>query len=891
MKFTYMKKIALFGLSVLVALAGYYSFQINKQPNKHKDYSAFLKEHPVHKLGSLSKEELEAIPKQDRPDLAFAQNYIMTMDPTLGYPTPGKLVGANAQMQSLKSKKSTTPLLVWQERGPLNVGGRTRALMFDPNDPGQNKVWAGAVTGGLWYNDDIRLSSSTWQPVSDLWSNMAISALEFDPTNPQVFYAGTGEGLSNSLSFGHGAGIWKSTDAGATWAIIPGTENMTMINDLRVRNENGVGVLYVAVRNLDHRGFNADFTREGLYRSIDGGATFTQVLPNVPGANYAHAPADIEIGPDNRIWVGTINSNNASGQNDGGAILYSDDGLNFTVARNVNADRVEIAVAPSNKDFVYALLERAGRVFQIVRTTNGGANWTTLSQPVDDDPGIPANDFSRNQAWYDLIAQVDPNDETHVVVGAINMHRSQDTGNTWQQVSHWYGGFGHPYVHADIHQLLFKPGSSNELIIGSDGGVARSQNFNSNNPGFVDRNRGYNTIQYYAGALHPNAGSDYMLAGSQDNGTQQYNQPGLASTNRAVGGDGAFCFIDQDNPSFQIASTQNSNWRRSFNGGNSFRGFYNGDGRFINPADYDDDLNILYSARNVLTISRVREVDAASPIEENFRVRNMFGTASALKVSPYNDSATTLFVGSGAGKLFKVENADEQLGTLNVIDITGTNFPAGYISCVQVGQNEDELLVTFSNYGITSLWYTNDGGTTWEERQGNLPDMPVRWAIFNPRDFKVAVVATELGVWMTQDITVANPTWVPANSGLANVRVDMLQVRQSDFTVMAITHGRGVYTAQFESGIGLNEEDLAENAITLYPNPAADYLNFKWEKSSQQPWEVKIIDLAGRVRLEATMPKSKIGNKRIALNTLSPGNYLVQAHSGALVYHSKVVVR
>jgi photosystem II stability/assembly factor-like uncharacterized protein len=857
-------------------------------PNKHEVYGKWLQNHPYSKRAAISEAEMKAMPKKDRPDLAFEQNFLMTLDPALGYPTPERLKSAYADIQRYQRKK-TTPLLVWEERGPFAVGGRTRALMYDPNDPTGTKVWAGGVTGGLWFNNDLRSSSSIWQTVSNTWSNLSVSAMDYDPTNTQTFYVGTGEGLSNSLSYGHGTGIWKSTDAGATWAIIPGTENMTSINDLVVRDENGVGVLYVAVRNRGHQGFNANFTIEGLYRSTDGGATFTQVMPNVNGTTYSHAPADLEIGPDNRLWVGTINSNNATTQNDGGSILYSDDGQNFTLSYNINASRVDLAVAPSNKDYIYALVERSGTVYRIMRSIDGGANWTSMPEPADADPGISNGDFSRGQAWYDLIVQVDPNDEATVVVGGINLHRSVDTANTWQQVSHWYGGFGFPYVHADIHQLIYKPGSSIELLIGSDGGVARSRNFANFSPSFSDRNRGYNVTQFYAGALHPDAGVDYFLAGAQDNGTQQFTQPGLAFTSEATGGDGAFCFIDKDNPSFQITSSQFSNFRRSFNGGNSFSSLYDGDnGRFINPADYDDNLNILYAARSFLTIARVSNADG-SEVADNFRLRDMFELASAFKVSPYTTASSTLFVGSGAGKLFKVEHADEQSGTLNPIDITGPNFPAGYISSIDIGSTEDELLVTFSNYGLASVWYTNDGGLTWVDVEGNLPDMPIRGVIFNPRDRKVVALATEMGVWMTQDITAANPVWVPANDGFANVRVDMIEVRESDYTIMATTHGRGVFTSRFESGIGLAENN-AKPLVSLYPNPASRYLNFDWQEASAEPWQVKLIDLTGRIRLEATMPSKNSGSEQLSLTQLAPGNYLVQASSGNIVYNTKIIV-
>ncbi|TMI86450.1 MAG: hypothetical protein E6H08_21015 [Bacteroidetes bacterium] len=104
-------------------------------------------------------------------------------------------------------------------------------------------------------------------------------------------------------------------------------------------------------------------------------------------------------------------------------------------------------------------------------------------------------------------------------------------------------------------------------------------------------------------------------------------------------------------------------------------------------------------------------------------------------------------------------------------------------------------MVTYSNYGVNSIWETTNGGTSWTSVEGNLPDMPVRWAMFDPRNSDWAIIATEVGVWSTDNLNGGSTDWDPTNSGLANVRVDMLQYRASDRTIAAATHGRGLFTA------------------------------------------------------------------------------------------------
>lgn len=861
-------------------------------------YAEQLARHPMSQILKAHRgEKPPKGPQRDRPDLAFARNYLMTMDPALGRPAPERLERAYAQMQAMKRKRSDSiPPLLWTERGPSQVGGRTRALMWDPNDTNHTKVWAGGVGGGLWYNEDITLFSEKWQPINDFWRTLSITALDYDPTQTQVFYAGTGEGQAGAAQ---GEGIWKSTDGGSSWQQLPASKNFTHINDLVVREENGQGVLYVAVKNDDYEDFTRPAGVEGLYRSTDGGSSFTQVLPQVPGESYPWAPMDLEIGPDNRLWVGSVNASPNQGDRGGGDVLYSDDGQTFSRALNTTGDRVELAVAPSDAAVVYAVIEDNSVVMDLYKSLDSGATWQTMSKPDDADPGIPASDFSRGQAWYDLIAQVDPNNPGTVVVGGIDLFRSEDTGQSWQQLSHWYGGFGYPEVHADQHQFLFAPGSSDRVINGNDGGVYYAGNFSSNFPAWRKRNNHYNVTQFYAAAAHPQAGNEFYLAGAQDNGTQLFQGPGLVNTREATGGDGGFCFIDQNEPNVQITSYVYSNYRLSTNGGRWFNDMQlssNSSGRFINPCDYDDSLDILYAARNVLQITRVRNVGNPGGLqEETLLARGMLSLPTALKVSPHHDSTTTLFVGTNSGQILRIDSADGQSGTPQVHDLTKTNLPTAYISSIQVGAHDGELLVTYSNYGVPSVWHTQDSGTTWHNVEGNLPDMPVRWGLFNPRDYDMALLATELGTWMTYDLSATPVEWRPANNGLANVRTDMLQLRQSDYTLVAATHGRGLFTSQFESGIGLPETPAqAAKAwqVQVYPQPAQDYLQLSWEPStsSSRRFSARLLSLSGQTMQEWHWQDTR-SERRLALRDLAAGSYLLELTAGQRRFSQQIMIR
>lgn len=772
----------------------------NTIKNDRQAYGEFLNQHPFNNH-YLNPSDLKKIATKDRPDLAWEQDYIMTMDPALGRPTPERLKSVYDKIRQTTSSENKTTIpgnssYPWVERGPNNVGGRTRAIMYDPNDPSKKKVWAGGVTGGLWYNDDITDPNSLWVSQNDFWDNISITGIVYDPTNTNVFYVGTGEGWGSSVSGGRGAGVWKSTDGGLSFTQLSSTSNFYFVNDLVVRDENGSGVLYVGLRGVYYVSTTHGTADEGLQRSTNGGTSFSQVLPNVSGQSFNYAVGDIDIGANNRLWVGTIYSGNGGFDRGGGRILSSDDGTNWTVEySNPNGERVRLAAAPSDSNYVYAIIEESNAVGEIIRTTNHGASWSNLNEPNDADPGIQASDFSRGQAWVHLSLSVDPNNKNVVYAGSVDLFKTDDGGTTWDQLSHWYGGFNYPYVHADHHIVAFKPGSSTEALFGTDGGVARSTNLTGSNPSFVDRNEGYNITQFYAGAIHPDFGKNYFLAGSQDNGTHQFTGPGINSTSQVTGGDGAYCFIDQTNPNYQITSYVYNSYWRSTDGGQSFpsprmQNDFN-TGRFINPADYDDNLDILYSARNSSSINRISGV-STSPNVSDFTVSGLGSTASNLLVSPFTTSSTTLFVGTGNGNLFKITNANGNPSSNNI----GSNqFPNGYISGIDLGSSEQEILVTFSNYGVSSVWYTSNGGTTWTNKEGNLPDMPVRWCLFNPLNPSEVLLATEVGVWATTDINASNVNWTPSGNGLANVRVNMLQYRATDHEVLAVTYGRGLFTS------------------------------------------------------------------------------------------------
>ncbi len=729
---------------------------------------------------------------------------------------------ARGLMNGYFSIMAQIPGIEWKERGPNNIGGRTRALMFDPNDATKKKVWAGGVAGGLWYNNDITLNTTSWQKVFDFWDNIAISCIAYDPNNTQVFYVGTGEGYGN-IDATNGGGIWKTTDGGITWKRLANT-----IPNYSVTS--GAGFAFQSVQkivvNSSGRVFAA--TRAGVWYSSNGGTTWTVASTIPSGGNYASFVSDLEIGSDNIVYATYgFFTNTAS------AIYKTNNVAHDGTVWSANlfafaGGRTEIALAPSTSgasQIIYAVNQNTtvgsatrNHINFIKRSSDGGASWVDITKPTG---GGTTNDITNGQAWYDLILAVHPTNPDIVYAGGATHSRTLNgTGATvtWGTFS-----YGSP-VHPDHHAFVFRPNNTNEVVAGNDGGVYYSSNWGNStvtstaSVNFATRNKDYNVTQYYSAAIKNTANNGYIMAAAQDNGTHKITTAvGVIGSAAYVEDccDGMSTFIDQTEPTIQIHATQ-GNWFQLYNETANTNATIvdNGFGDFINPADYDSQNNILYTnegfdaaAGGTTYVSR--SVITASPLGSSANYFTFSGqhAISFIKVAY---ATNTIFFGTETGRVYKVSTIPTTglpaaaSAPVLIMNMATLGTSAGFISCIELGANDNEILVTSSNYGVKSVFYTSNGGTLWtskDESTYGLPNIPIRYALFNPQNRQQVMLATELGVWTTSSITAANPQWAPTNAKLAHVRCDQLRYRSSDHTVVVATHGRGIFTTQLNQAV------------------------------------------------------------------------------------------
>lgn len=777
-----------------------------------RKYERYLSEHRYSSRASDSDAGLYP----ENPRARYEQEYLMIMDPSTGRVPRQGLVKATERAHQLRRRlrfgKSANTELVsgWIERGPNNVGGRTRAIMFDPNDPTNKRVYAGGVAGGLWYTDDVTDTGEPWHSVDDFWANIAISTIAHDSSNTNVWYVGTGEGWFNFDAL-RGGGIFKSTDGGETWSLLPSTTTSTFQTVQKIV-VSPTGAVLAATRG----------GAGGIVRSDNEGSTWTTVLgtATTPASNVNRA-ADLEIAANGDIYasLGLLSP--------GQVFKSSDDGLNWTHVfgdptgtpgnlAQFAVQRIEIAVAPSDSNRVYLIAQNESTygVDGMWRSSDGGASWQDLPKPVD--CSSIGSDITRGQAWYDLILAVNPTNEDQVIVGGINVLRSNDGGTTWSNITRSSGSGcgGITSVHPDQHALVFQPGSSQALVIGNDGGIHFTSNMTVARPTYVNRNNGYNITQYYSAAQSPDSAANRIVGGTQDNGTPLLNNPGESGELADVtGGDGAYTHVNQQTNVSAFASNQWLNLHYSSNGGQSFTylgRFSGGSPSFINPSDLDENTDHLYFNYSSSGVARLQQPPFSGSVTANLVGPEAgFGSAAShIRTSEYAPAMTsTIFVGTLAGRLFRgagVESGGSpSWSELNALPPSSP----GSISSIDLGSSDDTLLVTISNYGRKSVWLTHDGGSNWTDLDSgsNLPDMPVWWGMFHPDNPDQVFIGTEVGLWYTEDVN-ANPVSWSVDPEIPLTRVVTLRYRSSDRQLLAVTHGRGTWTATIPKSTDTNLE-------------------------------------------------------------------------------------
>lgn len=444
-----------------------------------------------------------------------------------------KILAAKNAAMKISSSKALN--LAWTEMGPNNVGGRVRALLIDKDD--NQLMYAGGVNGGLWKSTT---GGQSWVGVP-LDGNLAVVSICQTPNGD--IYVGTGEGLAqpgntnyNSGSFG--AGIYYKAASASSFSQLPSTSSWQKVNRL-ASDKNGV--VHAA-------------TSIGLYSSSDNGANWNR--------DKIGAFNDVKIAPNSTRIVATS----------GNKVYISDDNTNWLTATpaNVSNARVEVAIAYSNVDIIYAVVSSGGAFAGIYRTIDAGINWNQIAVGGSSTFQLFG---TNNQGWYDNVAMVDVANPDVVYVGGIDMWKGVKVNAngdfSWTKKTLWNANeTSSVYVHADQHVYTPVLNDHNSFYAGTDGGIFKTSNGASS---FATLNKNFNVTQFYAVTSHPNGGA---IGGAQDNGTQfldmQGNSPQQARKIR--GGDGGWAAASMLNQKVIFASIYFGDVGRSSDFGQEFQG-------------------------------------------------------------------------------------------------------------------------------------------------------------------------------------------------------------------------------------------------------------------------------------------------------------------------------
>ena len=638
----------------------------------------------------------------------------------------------------------------WQWLGPGNIGGRVRSIIVHPSDP--QTLWVGSVSGGIWKSTN---GGASWSALDDFMTNLAVTTMVIDPTNPNVIYAGTGEGFGNQDSI-RGAGVFKTTNGGTTWTQLPSTATSSWFSVNRL-----------SISPVDNQIILAG-TSLGIWRSTDGGNTWTNCSTT--------RTLDINFHP--------IDGSKAIASGTGSGAQYSNDGgLTWNQATGISGLRVEVAYARSNPAIVYAGVESGSG--QVYKSTDGGQSYSLVSTP----------NHLNTQGWYDNALWVDPTNPNNVVIGGINLFRSSNGGSNFSQFAN---------IHSDQHIIVEAPGfdgSTNKTVyFGNDGGIYRTTDINAASVVTTELNNNLGITQFYGGAGNHTSGR--IIGGTQDNGTLRYT--GNTETwNFMNGGDGGWSASDPTDPNYFYGEFQWLQIHRSSNGGTSSQTIYSGitdavasagTTNFISPFILDpNNANVLLAGG--ANLWRTTNAKGVVPLGWTIIKPTVGSNISAITVAKGNSDI--VWVGHNNGSVYVSTDGTAAVPTWTQVDNNAPGLPDGRRATrITVDPtNANRVYVTFGGFTSGNVWRSDNAGASWTNITNNLPAAPVRSIVVWQDNPNYLYVGTEVGVFASAN---GGLSWSPSNDGPTNCSVDELFWMGN--TLVAATHGRGMFSINISTG-------------------------------------------------------------------------------------------
>ena len=654
----------------------------------------------------------------------------------------------------------------WVPIGPFGSpaggdAGRLTFIRFMPGVP--TTIFVGTGAGGLWKSTD---NGVNWSTTTNTLTVLGCSDLAINPLNTNIMYLATGDiDASDNAS----VGIYKSTDGGLTWAttgLLWTASQGRTIGRLLINSKNP-NVLLAA-------------TSAGIFRTNNAGTTWTVVK----AGSYKDLEYKTTSGGDTTNVFAVTGSTFVRSINGGTTFTTLATGLPTT-----GVNRMALSVTPADPNYIYILCSNStdNSFGGVYRSVDGGATFTLRSSTPNIFGWSTGGTDTGGQGWYDIACGVSPTNKEEITCGGVNTWKSLDGGATWTLNTHWYGGGGKPYVHADLHAVEYQTGTT--CFLGTDGGIARTTNSGTS---WTTINGQMNIAQVYKiGQSAQAATPNYVLSGHQDNGTNLMN--GTTWT-EVYGGDGADCFVDWSSNATLVESYVQGDFNRSTNSGGAWTNIISGltgTAAWVAPIIQDpNNANIFYCGYQQVFKSLNKGTLWT-------QMGTITGSGDVLNIAAAPSNTATLYA-ARSNSLFKTINSG---GTWTNIS---TGLPTGSAAITNIAVDNldaNNIFVTFSGYSAgNKVFVTTNGGTSWTNISTGLPNLPVNCVIYTKNLNDAIYVGTDVGVYYRDG---SMTSFIPFMTNLPNVIVNDFEIHYATSKLRAGTYGRGVW-----------ESDLYTNPLT-----------------------------------------------------------------------------
>jgi len=722
--------------------------------------------------------------------------------------------------------------------------GRLNCIAVDPTN--NNVIWVGSSSGGVWKSTD---AGNTWVTFSfSNFMSLGISDIQISSKDHNIVYLSTGDADAAGylgVNFSFSIGIIKTTDGGTTWS----TTNLAytlpqnvLVNKMLIHPQIP-NILYAA-------------TNKGIYKTTDGGNSWLLFNSDVC--------RDLQFKfNDPAIMYGAF---------DGGIGSYSIQ--KFTDATGwvkmqefTDVGRIALAASKNNPNYIYALCCNTymflNSFHSLWRTTDDGKTWKKMSDKSSS-PNYLAFDASgqgqQGQGLYDLCIATNPSNKEEVYIGGVNIWKSINGGTSFTCNAEGYTNemTSLPWIHPDIHALEF--GNNGWLYSCTDGGLNRTKD---NGSTWSDLSNGLQITQFYRISVGI-SDKNFIMGGSQDNGTHKYN--GTTWIN-LLGGDGMQCLIDYSNKNYIYGTLYNGSVYSSADGGNSFtqnpiisEQSTNESGSWVAPV-------VIHPTNPQTLYAGFQNVWRSTDRGSNWSKISNFQSQNTIFVIAVSASNPLYIYASSYSKLYKSTN-----GGTSWVTFTNTS---DYITGIAINPTDPKKLwLTQSGYddGNKVMYFD---GSKWTNISGTLPNVPVNCITYQNDSQDRLYIGTDVGVFSRDNGT---QDWELFNDGMPNVIINDLQIHYGSGYLRAATYGRGVWETK------ITDCNLASPVVNISGNTSfclgdsvrlecsGDYVTYKWNTGQTS----KFIFVKTQGSYSVTVSDAKQCNAtsdQININVINPPDY------------------